>query len=313
MSHYRKRNILKDFFKYLYNSYIPCKQDSFKKIIFKIIYLVALVTLITSAVYIANYYLEAGKQNNIVDKTRDVWHSGISEETNYVSGGVVRSLLEENSDFKGWIYINNTKVDHPIYQTNNNSYYLNHNQDKKHSRYGALFFDCKNFISAENPSLNLVIYGHNMKNGSMFGTLKKYRDLSFYKENPTIEFSTIYKRNTYKIFSVFITNASPADDNNYVYNYSRQEFTNESDFDNWVNEAYSRSIINTGVDNVYGDNLITLSTCADDFDNARLVIMAREMRQGEEKTVNTENATINPSPKYPKRWYDDRKIEYPFN
>ena len=309
MSHYKERHIFRECFENFYKSYIPNRHDNLKKIIFKVVYLVAFVTLIVSAVYIANYYLESDKQNNIIDDSRNVWHSSSAEETTYVSGDVVKTLLEENSDFKGWIYIKNAKVDHPIYQTDNNSFYLNHNQSKKSNRYGALFFDCKNIISADNTSLNLTIYGHNMKNGSMFGTLKKYRDLSFYKENPTFEFSTIYKKNTYKIFSIFVTNSSPADDNNSVYDYSRQSFLNEIDFNEWLNEAYLRSLINTGVETIYGDNLITLSTCSNDFDNARFVIMAREVREGEEKTVNTKNSVVNPSPKYPKRWYDDRKID----
>ena len=152
-----------------------------------------------------------------------------------------------------------------------------------------------------------------MKNGSMFANLTKYKSLSFYKENPTIEFSTLYKKNTYKIYSVFVLNASKADDNDYIYNISRKSFLNDADFDSWSDEAYQRSIINTGVDVKNGDNIITLVTCVYDFDDARLVVMARETREDEEPTVDTSKSTANPSPRYPKRWYDDRGIDFPFD
>ena len=152
-----------------------------------------------------------------------------------------------------------------------------------------------------------------MKNGSMFANLTKYKSLSFYKENPTIEFSTLYKKNTYKIYSVFVLNASKADDNDYIYNISRKSFLNDADFDSWADEAYQRSLINTGVDVKNGDNIITLVTCVYDFDDARLVVMARETREDEEPTVDTSKAAANPSPRYPKRWYDDRGIDFPFD
>ena len=136
--------------------------------------------------------------------------------------------------------------------------------------------------------------------------------MSFYKQNPTIEFSTLYKKGTYKIYAAFVLNASKADDNDYIYNISRKSFIDDDDFDSWVNEARQRSLINTGVDVKNGDNIITLVTCTYDFDNARFVVMARETREDEESSVNTSKATANPSPKYPKRWYDDRGIDYPF-
>ena len=207
----------------------------------------------------------------------------------------------------------NTKIDNPIYQTDNNDFYLTHNQQKQKSAYGALFFDSKNVITESETDKNLVIYGHHMKNGSMFANLTKYKELSFYKQNPTVEFATLYGNGTYKVYAAFVLNASKADDNDYIYNISRKSFIDDNDFDSWVNEARERSLINTGVDVKNGDNIITLVTCTYDFDNARFVVMARETREGEEPSVDTLKATANSSPRYPKRWYDDRGIEYPFN
>ena len=307
MKHAKERE---NIFHRLYLSYIPNSRDNVKQIIIKVFFLVSLIAFIVSAAYLTNYFLSAKHQDGIIEQARTVWHE--TETQDGTEPSVIELMLKENSDFKGWITVPNTKIDNPIYQTDNNEYYLTHNQQKQKSVYGALFFDCKNTITENETDKNLVIYGHHMKNGSMFANLTKYKSLSFYKENPTVEFSTLYKKNTYKIYAAFVLNASKEDDNGYIYNISRKSFIDDSDFNAWVNEARERSLINTEVDVQSGDNIITLVTCSYEFDNARFVVMARETREGEEPSVNTAKATANPSPRYPKRWYDDRGIDYPF-
>lgn len=315
MKHAKQRKTFKEIISGLYLSYIPNKRDNLRQIIIKVFFLISLTVLIISSVYLANYFLTANRQDNIIDDSRELWHSALNDGADSLKPNedINALMLKENPDYKGWITISNTKVDNPIYQTDNNDFYLDHNQQRKKSAYGALFFDHSNVITESETDKNLVIYGHNMKNGSMFGTLKKFKSLNFYKANPTIEFSTLYKRSTYKIYAVFVLNASKADDNGYIYNISRNSFLNEEDFNSWVNEARERSIINTGVDTQLGDNIITLVTCVNDFENARLVIMARETREGEESFVDTSGASVNPSPRYPKLWYDERGIKYPFD
>lgn len=315
MKHAKERPTIQSFFYNLYISYIPNRRDNKKQVILKLFFLIALIVFIGSAVYLTNYFLTAKKQDSIIDESRKLWHSSSSQSagTAAPSTSITDLMLAENSDFKGWITVPNTKIDNPIYQTDNNDYYLTHNQKKQTSAYGALFFDCENIITEEETDKNLVIYGHHMKNGSMFANLTKYRNLDFYKQNPTLEFSTLYKSSTYKVFSVFVLNASKEDDNGYIYNISRKNFLDDDDFNSWADEAYQRSLINTGVDVVNGDNIITLVTCVYDFDDARLVVMARETREGEAPTVDTSSTSVNPSPRYPKRWYDDRGLDFPFD
>lgn len=304
----------------LYLSYIPNKRDNIQQIIIKLFFLIAVTIIISAAVYLTNYFLTANKQEKLISGSQSIWDSQATEYIINEDGtkekvpakSAVELLTEENSDFAGWIKINNTKINNPIYQTDNNDFYLNHNQKKQKSIYGALYFDKNDKIDRKRTDNNLVIYGHHMKNGTMFGSLEKYKSLSFYKQHPTIEFSTKYKTSTYKIYSVFVLNASKADDLNYIYNISRDKFINDYDFEFWSEEAYERSLINTGVDVKRNDRIITLVTCTYDFDNARLVVMARETRPGENETVDVSKAVTNPAPKYPKRWYDDRKLKYPF-
>lgn len=311
MKHAKESGAAANFFYKLYLSYIPNKRDNVKQIIVKIFFLLSLAVLIVSAGYLTNYFLYGKRQENIIEKSREVWHNNISDSSTDKSAAEI--MLENNSDFKGWITVSGTNIDNPFFQTSDNEFYLNHNQDKQKSTYGALFLDYSNTLTEQRRDKNLVIYGHHMKNGSMFANLVKYKSINFYKQHPTVDFSTLYGKSTYKIYAAFVLNASKADDNGYVYNIYRNKFSDEEDFNGWYSEAAERSIINTGVDVEYGDNIITLVTCDYDFENARFVVMARETRSDENETTDTSRASTNASPRYPKRWYDDRGLEYPYD
>ncbi len=311
MGHTLILNNIKNFLKNLYIGLIPNKSDNFTAKILKILILIFLVIFIASSAYLINYYFVGEKQKAIIEDTRDVWYTQ-PENSIVPPKSVVDILLKQNSDFKGWITIKNTQIDNPIYQTTDNNFYLTNNLKKEPSRNGALFFDCDNVITEAEVDKNLVIYGHHMKNGTMFATLTKYKNINFYKENPTIEFSTLYKKSTYKIYAAFLLNAVRADDNNYLYDISCNNFFDARDFDAWVDEARQRSLINTDIDVQFGDNIITLVTCDYVFDNARFIVMARETRNGEEAAVDTTNAVLNPEPRYPKAWYDKKELPFPY-
>ena len=156
-------------------------------------------------------------------------------------------------------------------------------------------------------STNTILYGHHMRDGQMMGELKKYRELDFYKENPVVEFTTIYspKVTRWKVFSVFVINADPSDDNGNVFNYMKNEFSTQSEFNEFLQNCYQRSIITTPVQDVTeSDKILTLSTCIYDFNNARLVVVARMVRDGESEGVDTSSAVYNPDPVYPQAYRD---------
>ncbi len=313
---YKRFNIF-DFLRYVKYSYLPNRNDNFKQVLIKLVFLLSLAAFIVSSVFISGYFITTKRQDNIIEEARDIWYnipSQVTVEQNETQEVISpqTALLRQNSDFRGWIKLNNTKIDNPIYQTDNNNYYLDHNQTRQKSSYGALYFDYRNSITEDKTDKNLVIYGHEIKNGSMFGELKKLRSLDFYKQNPTFEFSTLYTEGTYQIYSVFILNATKKDDGGNIYNILGQDFTTESAFDSWVADARLRSLINTTVDVELGDDIVTLVTCASDFPDARLVVMARKTKENENPTVDTQSATVNPNPKYPRRWYEERGLRYPF-
>lgn len=304
MSGSHSKSIFADLWDRFRSMFIPCRGDSVKLIISKTVLSVSVITFVVSAVYLANYFLSSAKEESIVEDSRTVWHNVDIPVTERFS-----ELTEENPDFKAWLTVGGTSVDNPVYQTDNNEYYLKHNQKKQSARCGALFFDSLDSVGSSEDK-TLVIFGHNMKDGSMFGTLKKLRNLKFYKENPTITLSTVKEDSTYVIYSVFLLNAVSAHDNDRIYDINKSTFSSQNEFDLWRDEAFERSIINTDVDVQYGDEILTLVTCAYDFDEARLAVMARKLRDGE--TIDTANATVNGHPRYPKRWYDERNLEFPW-
>ena len=161
MSRYKESNFFKDFFR----SYIPNKRDNLKQIIIKVLFIVSFVGLVVSAVYIGDYFITADREASVIEDSRQVWHSNDIEtdtKTNIKDTDPYQELLAQNSDFKGWITIDGTQVDNPVYQTDDNSFYLNHNQEKKSSAYGALFIDYQNTVTETQVDRNIIIYGHEM-------------------------------------------------------------------------------------------------------------------------------------------------------
>jgi sortase B len=212
-----------------------------------------------------------------------------------------KTLLKENPDTKGFIIVPGTNIYYPVVQTSNNDYYLTHDFYKNTNRYGCPFIDFNDNI---NPmSKNIVIYGHNMKDGLMFGDLLDYKSLSFYKSTSVINFNTIYSNIKWKVFAVFITNTDPSKGD--VFNYNITSFASNKAFNSFLTQVKRRSLINTDVDVSPDEDILTLSTCAYDFTptqtTERFVVMARPLRPGE--SLSQGSATLNPDPQMPQLWY----------
>ncbi|MBQ8688299.1 MAG: class B sortase [Ruminococcus sp.] len=217
-------------------------------------------------------------------------------------------LLAENPDTIGYISVPNTDVDNPVVQTTDNDYYLHIGFDGQDYRAGTVFMDFRDVFSwkEEEHSENIVLYGHNMADNTMFGSLRRYRqDLEFYKESPFVKFSSNYKDYTYVIFGLVITagDAAPPSDDLYAdpmtwdgFPYwNMEELNDEKHFNYYVDTVESMNMIENHVDVEFGDDLLTLSTCYSDEDNSRFLIVARRLREGEtedslKKIINGEAA-----------------------
>lgn len=270
---------------------------------FKIIISATAVSLALSLVFVAAYFVPGKVQAKLMSDASDIFENAAS----YDEG--LAMLAADNADIKGWLKIENTEINSAVCQSDNDSYYINHNQDGKKSRYGALFLS-SNDTFERNGDKNIVIYGNNMKDGLMFGTLKKYRNLNFYKQNPVINLYYNGSAEKYIIFSVMLIGSSAEENENY--NPSKSYFQNDSEFNEWYNETVQRSLINTTVTVEYGDEMLSLVTVADDFDGARLVVTAKKSTEQQIVKTDFASARVNPKIKYPKAWYEQRGLKYPY-
>lgn len=215
-----------------------------------------------------------------------------------------------NQDFVGYLEAPGINMSLPVVRTVDDEAYLNKNFYGKSTKYGCPFMSCLNQI--EPLDYNTVIFGHHMNDKTIFGALDHYKTLAGYKQCPVIAYNTMYHDYDWKVFAVFITNAVAEDDNGYVFPYYFTALSSDERKAAYLNEVKQRSIYDTGVDVRPGDKLLTLSTCSYEFDNARLVVVARMVREGERAEVDTSNATLNTNARYPQVYYDKKKISNPY-
>ncbi|MDD7794504.1 class B sortase [Clostridium sp. 'White wine YQ'] len=172
-------------------------------------------------------------------------------------------LLNINSDYKFWISIGNTKVNYPVVQGDNNTFYLKHNFNGEYSISGTIFVDYRNNI---NEDKNIIIYGHNMKNGTMFEDINNFKDEKFFNDN----YISIIKGNKeykYEVFSVYVVPTNEA-----VFKVS---FKDDDEYLKYLKALAERSLYIKEVNLDKNSNIITLATCSYEYNNARTIVHAK--------------------------------------
>lgn len=241
--------------------------------------------------YLYGHYSRQKEQteafHEIAERVRQIRENG--EEKGEASpppfpGGTGAAILPEyeelfwqNPDMVGWIRIEGTTMDYPVVQNPDDpDYYLEHNFDREYSKLGTpcLQEDCD--VTGGD---NLIIYGHHIKGGKMFGALMGYRKQGFYEEHPIIRFDTLTRYGEYEIIAVFKTVAYRADSFRY-YDFVRAE--DKEAFDAYVKKCKELSLYDTGVTAEYGDRLLILSTCEFSAKDGRLVVVAKEIERQDE-------------------------------
>ena len=204
-------------------------------------------------------------------------------------------LWEQNQDIVGWLSVPDTDFSFPVVQGKDNTFYSLRNFKKEPSLYGTTFL---NAPASLREDTNVTLYGNHMEDGQMFAQLENYRKLTYYREHPILSFDTVYGSGHYKVCAVFVTD--PEEQGCFDY----ENLQNPEDSAQWealVEEMEARSLICTPVDIREGDKLLTLSTEAEDFEGARLIVMARQTRSGEVKTVKVDDAVYNAEPVLPEQ------------
>ena len=194
-----------------------------------------------------------------------------------------------NEDSAGWIKIDGTVIDYPVMQTPaDEQYYLNRDFDGKYSAYGCIIADtdsvigsgtaAEDYTDGTRPSTNIILHGHNMKNGTMFGGLDRYRDQSYEKSHPIIKFSSLYEDREYEICSVFLSQVYKKNQTDVFKYYQFFNAESEDEFNDFYENIKKLAMYDTGVTASYGDEFITLSVCAYHVDNGRLVVVGKRIK-----------------------------------
>ena len=314
----------------------PKKGDSILEIIRKIVFMAAVIAIIVCGYMVGEYYLDLWRSRLQYNEIADIYDtyepgensangSGNSEfspyDKYYTMLTAAKKLLDINEDVVGYMRIptkdGDPIIELPVVQAEDNNKYLHLNFNGDDSRSGALFLDWRNNFDrvtdhylVEKNSDNLVVYGHNMADESMFGKLKYYQtDEKYYENHPIIQFNSNYETYNYKIFSIFVVDAFDESETKYDC-WNHLVFNSEEEYYDFVNEAKRRTLRTNDVDVKYGDQILTLSTCNYLLgDRSRLIIMARKVRSGEDLYAGTEKSKANKNIKWPSMYYVSKPNE----
>ena len=238
---------------------------------------VLVAVLIVSVSLLTAYFWKSKQQAHLYSNLAAVREQDTQQEIASQSSvqPTSRNLYLENPDMVGWIHIDGTRIDYPVMQTPADpNYYLKHDFEKRYTDYGCPFMqaDC----DALCPSDNLVIYGHNMKDGSMFADLSKYRSKDFWQAHKTVWFDTALGSCAYEIFAVIHTTVQ-ADAAAAFPFYRFVDAAAPEDFAAYVSACKARALYDTGISAQYGDKLLTLSTCDNITDNGRWLVIGKRI------------------------------------
>ena len=241
----------------------------YKKIILTIIFWIFIVIMLISGIKIFKWTKENKESNEILDEVKNT--ISIDENIDNVEKYNVNfeKLKQTNSDTIAWIKVNGTNIEYPIVKTTNNDFYMTHTFDKKNNSAGWVFMDYENkFDGTDN---NLVIYAHNRRDGSMFGTLKNILTEEWQSniDNFKISFITETEKSEYQVFSVYTIESEDY--------YITTNFETDNKFEKFIDTIKSRSIKDFDVNISTEDHILTLSTCANN-NKYRVVLHAVKVK-----------------------------------
>lgn len=199
-----------------------------------------------------------------------------------------QKLYEENEDMAGWLYIKDTMIDYPVMQTpEDETYYLRRDFYGEEDSNGCLIMDTDSVVGSgtkandykdgTKPSTNLIIHGHTMKSGQMFGNLKLYADSAYGMEHSVICFDSLYEKREYELLAVFYSKVYNKKDDVFKY-YKFFQADTQEEFDNWYENIMKLSLYDTGATAEFGDEFIALSCCSYHTEDGRFVVVGKRVK-----------------------------------
>src|SRR5690625_4081092 len=246
------------------------KQSGFRLWLSRLITIVSLGVFVYAAYNLGDILIDYYKNRQLMGEMQDLFYE-VEEES--IPEGSIRSgflpLLELNEDVVGWITIDGTRIDYPIVQAEDNFHYLTRNFYHEESRAGSIYLDYRNDIRLENDK-NVVLYGHRMRDGSMFENITKFLDEDFFNTHRKIEFDTLYDSYEAEVFAVYQTLTT--------FNYIQTHFDTKDEFRELLDHIYRTTLYtHDDVEVTEDDVILTLSTCDYklDAEMGRLVLQAK--------------------------------------
>jgi sortase B len=251
-----------------------------KKAVSRLFIFICIATIIAAGSYIGKYYHQVKSEENVyrtieLPPTPDDNSKTESADTDKAAEWLTR-LKKKNPDVSGWIRVPGTKIDYPVMQAKKSDpeYYLHHNVKWEDSASGALFAAAN--CDMERPSDNVVVFGHHMKVGTMFGTLPRFTDKGFYMKHSIIKLCTVRGWETYKVIAVYKVSVSSDRHGTFRYHYT-SDFETPEALSAYMGEIRKRQVYDTGETAVFGDKLLSLSTCEYSQRDGRLIVVARRL------------------------------------
>lgn len=227
---------------------------------------ILLAAFLFSGYILCDYLIELYQLKNTQGAMADIYDQSVAKESDAGEQEFTLEHLQEvNEDIVGWISIEGTSIHYPVAQADDNEYYLTHSVYKEESSAGTIFMDYRNCPAPLGS--HTVLYGHNMRNGTMFRDLTSYKKEAFCKENPYVTYSNKDGISKWEVFSAYVTGA----DDNYI----ETDFRSEGEFGQFLERISTKSLYHTGCQVERTDKVITLSTCSYEFDDARMVVHAK--------------------------------------
>ncbi len=256
------------------------KKGNVKKYVLVVLIFVLIILLICLGY---NIYINNRDKNNMKELQKEIETQEkentiniVEEEKNQEIIKKVSELQLENDDIKGWIKIDDTKINYPLLQGDDNEYYLKRNYKKENSNYGSIFIDKDCDLNDINS--NVIIYGHNMKDKEMFQNLLNYEDKGFYEQHKNIEIITNEKTMTYEIVTVFKSRVFYQNETNVFRYYYCKDLSNQEKYNDYINNCKKIQLYDTGINAEYGEQLITLIVCEYSQNNGRMVVVAKKIK-----------------------------------
>lgn len=186
-----------------------------------------------------------------------------------------QAIHQENNDFSGWLKIEGTKIDYPVMtREGDNNFYLDKNFAKEKDKNGLLILDYRCDVLADKQ--NLIIYGHNMRTGVMFGTLKNYKNEDFGRAHQMINFDTLYEENEYRVIAALFSEVAYEDEDVFRY-YEAIDISTEESFNEFKEYILNNALYIMSDDMRYGDSYLILSTCDNYKEDGRFLVVAKKI------------------------------------